>query len=327
MRMMDKIMMLRKSKGWSQEELAEKLEVTRQSVSKWESGQSVPDLERIVRMSALFGVTTDALLKDEEEVAAAERADDEPPVRHVDMEEAQRFFAMKERHVPKVAGGVFGCIVSFLPLILLTAAQDAGGIALTENAAGGIGLCAMFIVLALAVTAFVLCGMRAKPYEYLEKEELAVEAEVLQLAKAKQAEMREHYVRTNALAVCLCILSLLPLFICLCVTENTFALLCCMWLMLICIGIAVMLFIRVGEPWSACKVLLQEDDYAVSKKRKSKGLHGKISAVYWPVVTAVYLLVSFLSPGSWDRTWVIWPIAGLLFGAVMAAVNMLPKKK
>ena len=95
MRMMDKIMMLRKSKGWSQEELAEKLEVTRQSVSKWESGQSVPDLERIVRMSALFGVTTDALLKDEEEVAAAERADDEPPVRHVDMEEAQRFFAMK----------------------------------------------------------------------------------------------------------------------------------------------------------------------------------------------------------------------------------------
>ena len=123
MLLMDKIMTLRKSKGWSQEELAEKLDVTRQSVSKWESGQSVPDLERIVRMSALFGVTTDALIKDEEEVAAAERAEDEAPVRHVDMEEAQRFLAMKQRNVPKIAWSVFACIVSFLPLILLSAAQ------------------------------------------------------------------------------------------------------------------------------------------------------------------------------------------------------------
>lgn len=327
MLLMDKIMMLRKSKGWSQEELAEKLEVTRQSVSKWESGQSVPDLERIVRMSALFGVTTDALLKDEEEIAAAERAEGEAPVRHVDMEEAQRFLAMKERNVPKVAGSVFACILSFLPLILLGAAQSAGYIGLTENMAGGIGLCAMLIVLAAAITVFVLCGMRAAPYEYLETEELAVAADVLKLAKQMQDEMRERYAHTNALAVCLCILSLLPLFLCLCVTENTFALLCCVCLMLIMIGIAVMLFIRVGEPWSACKMLLQEDDYAISKKRKNRGLHGKISAVYWPVVTAVYLLISFLIPGNWDRTWIIWPIAGVLFGAVMAALNLLPKKK
>lgn len=326
MLLMDKIMMLRKSKGWSQEELAEKLEVTRQSVSKWESGQSVPDLERIVRMSALFGVTTDALIKDEEEVAAAERAEDEAPVRHVDMEEAQRFLAIKERNVPQVAWGVFACILSFLPLILLSAAQSAGHIVLTENAAVGIGLCVMFIVLAAAITIFVQCGMRIAPYEYLETEELAVDAEALKLAKAKQGELRERYVRTNALAVCLCILSLLPLFLCLCVTENSFALLCCVCLMLGMIGIAVMLFIRVGEPWSAYKMLLQQDDYAVSKKRKSKGLHGSISAVYWPVVTAVYLLISFLNPGSWDRTWIIWPVAGVLFGALTAGLSLFEKK-
>ena len=61
----EKITQLRKRAGWSQEELAQQLDVTRQSVSKWESAQSVPDMERLLRMSRLFGVTTDYLLKDE----------------------------------------------------------------------------------------------------------------------------------------------------------------------------------------------------------------------------------------------------------------------
>ena len=50
----EKIIMLRKKYGWSQEELAERLDISRQSVSKWESGASIPDLERIVSMSQLF---------------------------------------------------------------------------------------------------------------------------------------------------------------------------------------------------------------------------------------------------------------------------------
>ena len=65
----EKIAMLRKRSGWSQEDLAERLDISRQSVSKWESGASIPDLERIVNMSQLFGVTTDYLLKDEIEEA------------------------------------------------------------------------------------------------------------------------------------------------------------------------------------------------------------------------------------------------------------------
>ncbi len=59
----EKIMKLRKQQGWSQEELANRLDVTRQSVSKWESGASVPELEKIVRLSELFGISTDCLLK------------------------------------------------------------------------------------------------------------------------------------------------------------------------------------------------------------------------------------------------------------------------
>ncbi len=62
----DKLITLRKKAGWSQEELAEKLNVTRQSVSKWEGAQSVPDIDKILQLSRLFGVTTDYLLKDEQ---------------------------------------------------------------------------------------------------------------------------------------------------------------------------------------------------------------------------------------------------------------------
>lgn len=62
----DKLITLRKKAGWSQEELAEKLNVTRQSVSKWEGAQSVPDIDKILQLSCLFGVTSDYLLKDEQ---------------------------------------------------------------------------------------------------------------------------------------------------------------------------------------------------------------------------------------------------------------------
>lgn len=62
MTLAEKITNLRKQKGWSQEEMAEKLQVSRQSVSKWECGESSPEIEKIVCLSKLFQVTTDYLL-------------------------------------------------------------------------------------------------------------------------------------------------------------------------------------------------------------------------------------------------------------------------
>ena len=75
MNISNRIIRLRKQKGWSQEELAEKLDVSRQSVSKWESSASVPDLTRILQMSELFGVTTDYLLKGDGESFSAGTAE------------------------------------------------------------------------------------------------------------------------------------------------------------------------------------------------------------------------------------------------------------
>ncbi|MCC8098970.1 MAG: helix-turn-helix domain-containing protein [Clostridiales bacterium] len=71
MNLADRIQTLRKEKGISQEELAEQAGVSRQAVSKWESGQSTPELEKLILLSDYFGVTTDYLLKGTEPVPAA----------------------------------------------------------------------------------------------------------------------------------------------------------------------------------------------------------------------------------------------------------------
>ena len=91
----EKIMTLRKRAGWSQEELAAQLGVSRQSVSKWEGAQSVPDMQKVVQMSRLFGVTTDYLLK--EELGEPEPAQSEPdaPLRCVTMEQAADYLSLR----------------------------------------------------------------------------------------------------------------------------------------------------------------------------------------------------------------------------------------
>lgn len=59
----EKILTLRKSRNWTQDQLAEQLDVSRQTISKWESGQSLPELDKIIALSEVFNVSTDCLLK------------------------------------------------------------------------------------------------------------------------------------------------------------------------------------------------------------------------------------------------------------------------
>ena len=83
MSLADKIMQLRKQQGWSQIDRADRLDVSRQSVSKWEMAQAVPELDKIIKLSELFDVTTDYLLKDDipEPLAPEPEATPEPVAR------------------------------------------------------------------------------------------------------------------------------------------------------------------------------------------------------------------------------------------------------
>lgn len=114
----DKIIHLRKKCGWSQEELAEKMNVSRQSISKWEGAQSVPDLEKILKLCEVFGVSTDYLLKDDiEEEEIKEDVYEPLKVKHISAEFANEYMEQKKKSALKIAIGVVLCILSPITLI------------------------------------------------------------------------------------------------------------------------------------------------------------------------------------------------------------------
>ena len=78
MKFSEKLTELRHSRGWSQEQLGERLGVTRQTVSKWELGSTTPELEKLAIMSDIFGVSTDELIKGEPQEASRPFEPSEP---------------------------------------------------------------------------------------------------------------------------------------------------------------------------------------------------------------------------------------------------------
>ena len=67
MELKDKLQLLRKQNGYSQEQLADKLGIARQTISKWENGQAVPELSGLISLSNLYGVTIDRIVKEDDE--------------------------------------------------------------------------------------------------------------------------------------------------------------------------------------------------------------------------------------------------------------------
>lgn len=321
----DKIIRLRKKNGWSQEELAERLSVSRQSVSKWEGAQSTPDLDKILQLGKVFGVSLDYLLKDEleEEEYTAEDTAEEIAGHRVSLEEANAFLAIKKATAGKIAFAVFLCILSPICLILLGAASEINILPLSEIMAGGIGLIMMFVLVAVAAAVFILCGAQTKPFEYLEKETIDTEYGVSGMVKERQKQYWNTYTKYNVIGACLCILSVLPLLIG-AFTENALATavgLSVTWL-LVAIGAAF--FIIGGINWTSMEKLLEEGDYTKDAKKNSNR-SGAIKTIYWLAVVAIYLGYSF-STNDWKNGWIIWPVAALIFAALMTAYHVFHKK-
>lgn len=323
----DKLVRLRKKAGWSQEELAEQMNVSRQSVSKWEGAQSVPDLEKMIRLSKLFGVSTDYLLKDEIEEAGAILTDmEETSVRNVSMEEANAFLLVKAETSKTIAGAVLLCILSPVCLLLLGAASETANLNVSENTAGGIGMIVMLVMVAIAVAIFIHSGSKTAPYEYLEKEVFETEYGVIGMVKERRDQFKSEYVRNNMIGACLCVTALIPLFGGVIINEENDLLMSLMLcISFVIAGIGVVFFITVGIIWESFKKLLQEGDYARTKK-EHRSFQSVITTVYWLVTTAIYLSFS-LPTESWKEGWIVWVIAAVLFPAVITIANAIENNK
>ena len=315
----DKIMMLRKKKGWSQEELAEKMNVSRQSVSKWESGNSIPDLNKILMLSQIFSVSTDFLLKDEIEEGETWDEDisqEESQVYRVSIQEAKDYLKASGHFMKQVRLGVVLCILSPFLLILLGDMSEFGVIRMSEDFAGSIGICVLLPMVACATALFVTGGLKMKPYDYLEENQIELEYGVSGIVKEEKRRREAANRIYIVLGVTLCILSPLPLIMgdslgVSPMAESVFTV-----LLLVIVSAAVFLFVTAGMVSSSFDKLLQEGDFSRKKKRGKKRAE-KIMGIYWPVITVIYLLYSFVS-GEWWISWVIWPAAAVASGIIEA---------
>lgn len=327
----DKIINLRKKNGWSQEELAEKLGVTRQSISKYEGAQSIPDLDKILKLSEIFGVTTDYLIKDEleeEEYAPSQMQENESEsdrsVHKVTMEMANEYLQIIDWTAGKTAFATMLCILSPIVLLMLGAMSEMPDYHISENAAAGIGICVLIVLIAIAVTIFILCGMKTKKYEFMEKEDIETVYGVSGMVKEKRDAYHSMYVTQLVIGIACCICSVIPLFGTLAVSESDFYMVSAVCMLLALVAIGTYFIVRSAAKMNAMNQLLEEEDYTRQKKHENKKMSGPVM-VYWLIATAIYLAWSFTT-NDWDRTWIIWPVVGVLFPAFYAIVNGIRKK-
>lgn len=319
----DKLIELRKKNGMTQEELADRMNVSRQSISKWEGAQSVPDLDKILKLSKLFDVTTDYLLKDEQESPEYTAGQDETPgLRRVSLEEASAFLEAKERSAGPVALGVMLCILSPVCLLLLSGLAAVG--LLAQSLASGLGVTALLTLVAGAVAIFLKWGMNTESWEFLEQEAIEPAYGVEGMARQRQTELRSSRLRSLVLGVLLCILCPVPLILAAALTENAAILLGCVCILLAMVAVGVGAIVRVSIPWGALQQLLQEGDYTPAKKHRARR-SAPIFAIYWTAVTAVYLFWSFAFD-AWGASWAIWPVTGVLFGLLCALLTLVQKE-
>ncbi|MCR5477039.1 MAG: helix-turn-helix domain-containing protein [Lachnospiraceae bacterium] len=317
----DKIINERKKNGWSQEELADLLDVSRQSVSKWEGAQSVPDLQKILKMAEIFGVTTDYLLKDElgpeteaPRAVAEVSSESISSLRRVSMEEAAEYIELRKAVLPKIALGVFLCVTCPVVLIFLAGLTQIGASVISDRAAVAIGLLVLFAQIGYAVFLFITKGGKTSKYEFLERETFETGYGVDGMVREKLSAHEEANTRALTAGVLMCVLGAVPLVICSVMGLPAYVIVWMVCLLLLLVGCAVYLFVSVCGMHSTYKILLQDGDYTSAAKKTNAKLE-TLTRVYWMLITVAYLAISFITM-RWDRTWIIWAVSGVLFALI-----------
>lgn len=309
----DKIIEERKKNGWSQEELANKLGISRQAVSKWESSGSIPDLQRILQMSELFGVTTDYLLKDEIEEEPLNKYVETKTIK-VSMEEANQYLDMKSRGSRIVANATSLCILSPVPLIVL-------GTMTEDHTLVGFSLVFLLVLVAIAVYLFVNYGLHESHMQHLEKESFETEYGVSGMVRERREQYEPTFTRNIAIGVVLCILSVIPTIMAGVMEVEDYMSGISVGLLLVIVSIGVNILIRAGMIKSSYDTLLQEGEYTKEEKHLKKKTDD-FSGAYWCFVVATYLGWSFWT-NNWKMTWIIWPVAGVLYASVLGIVKII----
>jgi hypothetical protein len=229
---------------------------------------------------------------------------------HVTYEEAEKYIEDSKNIAPKTALGVFLCIMSPTLLLLLLGLRELDALQIKEDRLIAAGLTALIALVAAGVSYFIRYSSILDKYEYLQKSVFELDYSTEQAVRSAMAQDEHSYKSAVNTSVILYILSILPIFLISLLLDIDGASTISVAVTLTIVAYATYNLINKGGINNACQVLLQQGDYSI--KTKSNKTLQTISKVYWLVIVAVYLTYSFITQ-KWGISWIIWPIAGILY--------------
>ncbi|MFF2482363.1 helix-turn-helix domain-containing protein [Paenibacillus sp. NPDC058071] len=239
----EKLLRLRKEKGYSQEVLAERLNTTRQAVSKWENGQGFPETEKLLMLGNLFEVSIDYLLKETEE-----KSDGEDRGYYVSQEMAEGYLSYQQKLANRLAMGFGLIILAFVPYLMFRQEPVVYAILIVLLAAAGI------------VTFLSAILKDEERYHVLEKEALMLDQNYVKQLTERVNRLKKRYAVVITVGVGLAaiggmVFALEEKGI----TEGALAPYYPVCVVLIAIGAYA--FIRASTPWTAYDLLIHNEKY------------------------------------------------------------------
>ncbi len=292
-----KLKRIRKENGMSQEELASQLNVSRQAVSKWESGQGFPETDKLLMISSMFSVSLDYLLKDSGDTEILQEGE---AGYYVSRETANGYLAMKRSGAHRIALGVAVIILSLSFTMLF---EDA------------LGTFLFFLGIAAGVAILVLQGFRQKRYEEIEQLPLIFESDFLSEFRTRYGVESKRYGIGIAAGIVLIILSF-SLNILFEDMLNLSAQYEAVYPIFWASGVA--LLIINGSALISRGILAKNEKHMEELKKEQRG--SWIFGVGFLLAAVIFIFIGIVWD-LWDPGWIVFPVTALLCSAITVWKN------
>ncbi|WP_371374767.1 helix-turn-helix domain-containing protein [Thalassotalea aquiviva] len=319
----EKIIRLRKQSGWSQEELAEKMQVSRQSISKWESANSIPELNKIIALAKIFDVSTDFLLLDANEVFSPNNGEKPADRTLVTLEQATTYVEGKLAVSALVTKGAILCLCSVIPLFFFLAMAQHQRLNITTTIAAALGVFGLLLMVALAISYFVRTNEYEQDLDIIDNERFELAYGVHSVFSEKLQSFKPKYNLRLSIAVGLFLISPVALMCASIFNQNTEIILLMLIVLKLFIAAGIAVLLPVTTRLSAYHNILMDLTLKNEKFERNKRIES-FALFYWPLLTAIFLGWSLWTM-DWGITWVIWPVGSVLYVALVGLMDLLIK--
>ena len=314
----ENISMLRKRNGITQEQLADELGVSRQAVSKWETGEAFPETDKLIALCDKFGVNCDALLRGNVAAGEVRERDSESPDRNNERAEKRRI----DRFSLMMAFGVGSTLLGVVLCVLLSGF----GVLRDAKPYRIFGVACVFLFVAASVFLFVYGGITNENEKKAHPERRGVSAE-----DAKAFLRRYPLVMACLFAGVILLIVMLVLGFALFAPDGTKrsgfngCVITAVFLagLSVCVGGLCLIGIRRDGYKPSSEV--SEPQTGKANESRLQRIAGGISGAIMLTATAVFLLCGFLGD-LWHSAWVVFPIGGILCGIVNTVMQSFDKK-